>query len=496
MQADAAGPGGQPHKAVYFDITTSAHWSGRAVGIVRVERELARRGPRAVGPTFGYCVYNRSENVFHVLDRQDANDILAGRLQLNFSPPPPPPAPPPPPPPPTSLQKLRRGGRRILLRSRTAYTLLQKLRGRSFTPEQIDKILAGEHEVPPDYVPPFPDWRPPEEDDASKAPDAVRHAYLSDVSKGEVALTPSTTIISAGLDWEYKDIRAIYRLKKAQPFTYVAVLYDLIPILLPHFVVPAYVNLLTAYFGELFWTADACLAISQTTERDGLAYVADNLLRTPPRLTHFPLGSDLPTIAGDVSAEDEFPAALRGCEFALYVSTIEPRKNHRVLYQAWQVAIRNGAVDPTRQKLVFVGHAGWNVNELLHEMNTNPVTKGSMIQLHGVSDGLLDLLYKRASFCLLPSRYEGYGLTLAEGLRYGKPCLSSAAGALREVGGDLATYLDPDDTMAWSNAIAEWFSKPQLLRAAQDRITSAYRPVDWSEAARVFYARALQENRP
>lgn len=473
---------------VNFDITTAAHWSGRAVGIVRVERELARRGPAIVGADFGYCVYDRAENLFHRLAPADAAEILAGELQIDFSPPPPPVVPPPPPPP-TPAQRLKRVVRRTVMSSRTLYAFTQRLRGRNFTEEQLDRIFAGSLEVPEGYVPPIPDWVPPERVRKKGEP---RRALLSEVSQGHVALTPGTTIISGGLDWEYKDIRAIYRLKKEQPFTYVAVLYDLIPLLLPHFVVPAYVDLLTSYFGELFWTADKCLAISAATERDGRAYVAENQLLNPPLLANFPLGSDLPDERGEDEADLELPPSLKDAQFVLYVSTIEPRKNHRLVYHAWQVGIRQGRIDPKKQKLVFVGHAGWNVNDLLYEIETNPILEGSIVRLHGVSDGLLAYLYKKAAFCVLPSRYEGYGLPLAESLRHAKPCLTTTAGSLREVGGDLATYLDPDDVFAWTDMMVRWLDDPRELEAQSARIKASYIPIEWKKSAEIFFDLALK----
>ncbi|BCW88349.1 hypothetical protein sos41_14880 [Alphaproteobacteria bacterium SO-S41] len=308
-------------------------------------------------------------------------------------------------------------------------------------------------------------------------------------------LSPSVTIVSAGLDWEHKDLRSIYQLKKTTPFRYVVVLYDLIPLLLPHFVVPAYVDLLTAYFGELFWTADACIAISKTTEQDGQAYIALNQLQTPPRLSNFVLGSDLPVVVGGDSAEESLPPQLNGVQFALYVSTVEPRKNHRTLYHAWQVAIRNGWIDPKTQKLVFVGHSGWNVGDLLYELDANPALEGSIIRLQGVSDELLDRLYRDAAFCLMPSRYEGYGLPLAESLRYGKPCLSTSAGALCEVGGSLVTYLDPDDVFAWAESVSQWFKSPGLLSDMSTKIRASYNPTGWSASAEEFYRQVLEEPR-
>ena len=42
-----------------FDLTTSAQWTGPAVGILRVEQELARRARRLLGDDVSFCIYDR-----------------------------------------------------------------------------------------------------------------------------------------------------------------------------------------------------------------------------------------------------------------------------------------------------------------------------------------------------------------------------------------------------------------------------------------------------
>jgi glycosyltransferase involved in cell wall biosynthesis len=56
----------------------------------------------------------------------------------------------------------------------------------------------------------------------------------------------------------------------------------------------------------------------------------------------------------------------------------------------------------------------------------------------------LRALYEKAYALLLPSRMEGWGLPVSEALWCGTPALAADVPALREAGGDLARYFDPE----------------------------------------------------
>ncbi|MGC1303136.1 MAG: glycosyltransferase family 1 protein [Caulobacteraceae bacterium] len=444
---------------IYFDLSTSARWSGHAVGIVRVERELARWAYAHLGDKVEFCVYDKGANVFHKLNRQVTPAILEGECSIMLDTPKQVRAP-------RSLAAARKWAREQVMQQVELYRLLQRLRGRRFTREDILNIRRREA--------------------AGVAfNDPVTRLTLGETTTGALALGPGDVVISGGLDWEYKDLRSIYQLKAERGFKYAAVIYDLIPLIYPQFVVPTYIDLLHDYFGEMLWVCDYAMCISQCTERDFLNHCAVNHVPAP-RSTYFPLGSSLPA---DIEEEPVFPAELEGMRYCLFVSTLEPRKNHRVVCQAWERLLRSGVLDPKRFRMVFVGRPGWAIGDLLHEISYNPWTKDTVVRLEGVSDALLAELYRRADFSLFPSFYEGYGLPLAEALAHGRPCLSSDRGSLPEVGGDLVRYVDPEDAPAWAEAMGELFTDPDLLRSQTARIAREHRPVTWSDAAEAFFQR-------
>jgi len=61
-----------------------------------------------------------------------------------------------------------------------------------------------------------------------------------------------------------------------------------------------------------------------------------------------------------------------------------------------------------------------------------------------------------------------------ESLAFGVPCIASKAGAIPEVGGDLAVYVDPTDDAQVSAAIDRYLTDPAALAAApRSRSTAA-----------------------
>lgn len=494
--------------SVFFDITTSAQWRGHPVGIIRVERELALRARNHLGDRLSYCVYDRKAGDFKIVKDEYVPGILAGRVNIDFestfhvlTP--------------DQSRRFRGRVRNIALEVPAFYQFLGRLRGRKISREEVEVIrqqfkphlAAGPHgrklrtrlrnialEIPVAYqvaqrlrgrrlslndITVIRERLQP----ANRNVVDVKMLPMHEATLSRVLLDEHTTIISGGLDWEHKQISAIYQLRKKFGFKFVSVIYDLIPLNMPHYVVPGYVDLLVEYFGELLWTSDGYLCISETTRHDLLEHFSKNG-RSPPKAISFPLGSELrkPNVEADESL-----ASLANKKYVLYVSTIEPRKNHRMIYEAWCHGLLNGTIDANECRLVFVGMQGWNTAELLHEIRVNPLTSGTVVVMSNISDALLSSLYRNAAFVVFPSFYEGFGLPLAEALGYGKICVTSGAGALREIGEGLRIDVDPRDTLGWAAKMGELLADPARVSALEASIRKEYRPVSWDRSAKVFF---------
>lgn len=78
----------------------------------------------------------------------------------------------------------------------------------------------------------------------------------------------------------------------------------------------------------------------------------------------------------------------------------------------------------------------------------------------------LSRAYHRAAIFALPARYEPFGLTALEAARAGCALVLGDIPSLREVWGDAAIYVPPDDARAWRDSISWLIETPDELRRA------------------------------
>lgn len=171
---------------------------------------------------------------------------------------------------------------------------------------------------------------------------------------------------------------------------------------------------------------------------------------------------------------------LLGKRYALFVATIIPRKNHRLLVEAWRLLWRE--LGQSTPYLLFVG-GGAPDAALAAAMEQEKVEGGRVIWLRSIDDGSLDALYDRAWITLYPSLGEGYGMPIAEALSRGKVCLAPLRGGIRDVSTDLIDDIDPLDPQSVVAKVKMYLAQPSRLLEREAEIRRRYRPTAWSETA-------------
>ena len=164
--------------------------------------------------------------------------------------------------------------------------------------------------------------------------------------------------------------------------------------------------------------------------------------------------------------------------YALYVGTLQPRKNVGTLVEA----LARGA--PPDLTLAVVGGAGWGGEaERLHA-RVAALGLGDRVRFLGHAPGAdLPALMRGAMALALPSLHEGFGMPLAEAMACGTPTLAADSSCLPEVVGDAGLLLPPRDPAAWGEALGRVAADPDLRRALSERGRRRAALFTWERAA-------------
>lgn len=164
--------------------------------------------------------------------------------------------------------------------------------------------------------------------------------------------------------------------------------------------------------------------------------------------------------------------------FVLTIGTLQPRKNHRRLMQAFS---RLTQADRDL-RLVIGGGAGWLSEPFYRQLRESGIE--DRVHLTGfVDDADLPALYSAAEVFAFPSLYEGFGLPVLEAMACATPVVTSNVSSLPEVAGDAALLIDPHDVEALADALRRLLDdgelRRQLIAAGQARAAQ----FSWRRAA-------------
>lgn len=118
------------------------------------------------------------------------------------------------------------------------------------------------------------------------------------------------------------------------------------------------------------------------------------------------------------------------CVRILCVSTLEPRKNHLRLLEAFTLAQRR--LNSLAMELHLVGGTVPDAPEIAEAVRAMTRDNPAVIWHGEVDAAALRTLYRDCSFTVFGSWIEGFGLPVLESLWFGKPCLCSDQGPMAE----------------------------------------------------------------
>ncbi|NCE76462.1 glycosyltransferase [Anaerotruncus sp. X29] len=216
--------------------------------------------------------------------------------------------------------------------------------------------------------------------------------------------------------------------------------------------------------------------ISQTSEGDLIAFWDTEKISPTTVCTDLLPGE----LEGTERVKENHAGARRGKPVSiLCVSTLEPRKNHKRLLQAFLMLAEKHPELDWRLTLIGNRYAG---NTEIPEYVTSISKRESRIKWLGVvDDAALKKAYQDADFTIYPSVIEGFGMPIMESLWAGKPCICSDNGVMAELGKEggclLVNVLDEKSIMEGIYTLAS--DTEQLQSLTEEAINRPIRT--WKE---------------
>lgn len=187
-----------------------------------------------------------------------------------------------------------------------------------------------------------------------------------------------------------------------------------------------------------------------------------------------PNGVD-PATKGDPVAGQQVAG---GDRYVLALGTIEPRKDFPQLVDAFDML---AAGDP-EVRLVIAGQDGWGTDALEAAL-ARAHHRDRVVRPGWVDDRTRADLLAGASVFAYPSRYEGFGLPPLEAMAAGTAVVATRTGALPQVLGDAAAFVEPGDAEALAATLADLLTDAAKRGSLIDRGRERAAMYSWDACA-------------
>lgn len=176
-------------------------------------------------------------------------------------------------------------------------------------------------------------------------------------------------------------------------------------------------------------------------------------------------------------------------KYILFLGTLEPSKNITRLLEAFAKFKEksNPPVGGENEKfdyqLVLAGKRGWLSQEYLQTIKDLGLNKDVIFTGYIVGDELVPL-FRNSQFFIMPSLYEGFGMTVLEAFATGTPAIISKVSSLPEIAGDAAFYVNPMNTDELAEAMLKFSQDENLRKEFREKGLEQVKKFDWQKTAR------------
>jgi O-antigen biosynthesis alpha-1,2-rhamnosyltransferase len=294
----------------------------------------------------------------------------------------------------------------------------------------------------------------------------------------EVAIESSDIIFYPDAFWH----RSTYLTFARYDAIKVVLLHDIIPLTMPEFCDEVFTISFKKCFNDIIPCIDGVISISQSELTTIKTYLASNHMNLHALLDYNYWGADF--FATRCDPDDINPCiveALAGQQTFIMVGTLEPRKNHAFVLDAFDRYWHQGGT----ASLCIIGKVSVHCQHLKARIDAHHYLGTRLFCFQNVSDVELAYSYEICAGVIFASLAEGFGLPLVEAMWYGRPVLSSDIGVFREIGGDYPRYFSPNDVHGFVEGL-------KCILASTTNYKQPRQWLSWDESVRNLFGKILQ----
>ncbi|MCD6149787.1 glycosyltransferase family 4 protein [bacterium] len=174
-------------------------------------------------------------------------------------------------------------------------------------------------------------------------------------------------------------------------------------------------------------------------------------------------------------------------KYILFLGTLEPSKNITRLLEAFarfkKKCLQGKNSKKFSYQLVLAGKRGWLSQEYKQIAKDFGIAKDIVYTGYIIGDEL-NPLFKGAEFFVMPSLYEGFGMTVLEAFATQTPAIISNVSSLPEIAGEAAYFVNPLDVKEISEALWKFSQNEDLRNQYRQKGLEQARKFDWKKTAR------------
>ena len=280
------------------------------------------------------------------------------------------------------------------------------------------------------------------------------------------------TVVLLDSSWTWhRSLELVMRDARLRGAQVVSVMYDLVPVSLPAFCDDGMPPTFEKWLRAALRYSDAFMCISEATARDLRDLLAGLDFPRPMPIGHWPLGADATRGVAADGAHDN--------RHFLAVATLEPRKGHADLLDAFDTLWGNGE----NVSLTLLGRPGWGTQALQARVRALAAREPRFQWLSDADDVVLAREYARAGTLISTSHAEGFGLPLIEAAQQGCAVIARDIPVFREVAPPGTLFFNDHPSLV-----------QQIRRVALDGLPQIGTPqamLSWADSARLLIGRIL-----